>query len=167
MLSVSNTESGSVTLIDIDSGNTRVVPLAAGSEGSLVIDGLVWVANATDGSVSIVDPRNASLVQQIETVCNFPIAFSAEQKNEVWLACFASGELVAIDRESYIVGQRIKLNEPPLNLVTHPSRRLAYVSFPRQNAIAEIDLDSGEELRRIRVGIEPDGLRWGYTAQID
>jgi hypothetical protein len=28
------------------------------------------------------------------------------------------------------------------------------------NAIAEIDLVSGKELRRIDVGIEPDGLRW-------
>jgi hypothetical protein len=35
-----------------------------------------------------------------------------------------------------------------------------YVSLPRRNAIAEIDLDSGSELRRIDVGIEPDGLRW-------
>jgi hypothetical protein len=35
-----------------------------------------------------------------------------------------------------------------------------YVSFPRRNAIAEIDLDLGSELRRIDVGIEPDGLRW-------
>ena len=159
-LSVSNTESGSVTLVDIDTGDTRVVPLAAGSEGSLAIDGRIWVANATDGSVSIVDPRSASVVQQIEAVCSFPIAFSAEQKNEVWLACFASGELLAIDRESFAIGRRIKLAELPLNLVTHPGRRLAYVSFPRQNAVAEIDLESGEELRRIRVGIEPDGLRW-------
>jgi len=159
-LSVSNTDSGSVTLIDIDSGDTRVVPLAAGSEGSLAIDGRIWVANATDGSVSIVDPRSASVVQQIDAVCNFPIAFSAEQKDEVWLACFASRELVAIHRQSFAIKRRIKLAEPPLNLVTHPGRRLAYVSFTRQNAVAEVDLESGEELRRIRVGIEPDGLRW-------
>jgi DNA-binding beta-propeller fold protein YncE len=160
MLAVSNTESGSVTLIDIDNGDTRVVPLAAGSEGSLAIDGQIWVANATDGSISLIDPRSASVVKHIDAVCDFPIAFSAEQENEVWLACFASAELVAIDRESFAIGLRIKLREPPLNLVTHPSRRLAYFSFPRQNAVAEIDLESGEELRRIRVGIEPDGLRW-------
>lgn len=164
-LSVSNTDSGSVTLMNIDSGNTRVVPLAAGSEGSLAIDGQIWVANATDGSVSIVDPSNASVVRQLEAVCNFPIAFGAEQSNEVWLACFASRELVSIDRTSCEVVRRIKLSEPPLNIITHPGRRLAYVSLPRQNAVAEIDLETGEELRRIRVGIEPDGLRWG-TAEL-
>ena len=32
--------------------------------------------------------------------------------------------------------------------------------MPRKNAVAEINLVSGEELRRIPVGIEPDGLRW-------
>jgi hypothetical protein len=29
-----------------------------------------------------------------------------------------------------------------------------------RNAIAEISSDAGMELRRIPVGIEPDGLRW-------
>jgi DNA-binding beta-propeller fold protein YncE len=135
--------------------------LAAGSEGSLAIDGQIWVANATDGSISLIDPRSASVVKHIDAVCEFPIAFSAEQENAVWLACFASAELVAIDRESFAIGQRIKLRDAPLNLVTHPSRRLAYVSLPRQNAVAEIDLESGDELRRMRVGIEPDSLRWG------
>jgi hypothetical protein len=56
--------------------------------------------------------------------------------------------------------RRIVLNDQPLNLLTHPSRQLVYVSLPRRNAIVEIDLDSGSELRRIDVGIEPDGLRW-------
>ena len=46
------------------------------------------------------------------------------------------------------------------NLLTHPKLNLAYVSLPRKNVIAEIDLASGDELRRMRVGMEPDGLRW-------
>jgi hypothetical protein len=32
------------------------------------------------------------------------------------------------------------------------------------NALAEIDLTSGEELRRIAVGIDPDGLRWAQQS---
>jgi len=56
--------------------------------------------------------------------------------------------------------RRIKLAVQPLNLLLHPSLEVAYVSLPRMNAIAEIDLVSGAELRRIEVGIEPDGLRW-------
>jgi hypothetical protein len=58
------------------------------------------------------------------------------------------------------VKHRIGLDDQPLNIVLHPDRELAYVSLPRQNAVAEIDLVSGLEVRRIRVGIEPDGLRW-------
>jgi DNA-binding beta-propeller fold protein YncE len=125
------------------------------------------VANASDGSISIVDPISASVVQELDDVCGFPIAFSAENHSQVWLACFASGELVAIDPRKFVVMQRIRLSQPPLNVVTHPNRRLAYVSFPRQNAIAEIDLESGAELRRLRVGIEPDGLRWAHTDHAD
>jgi hypothetical protein len=48
-------------------------------------------------------------------------------------------------------------------MILHPDRELAYVSLPRKNVVAEIDLDSGKELRRIRVGIEPDGLRWAIA----
>ena len=78
----------------------------------------------------------------------------------MWVACFASAELVSINSDTFVVERRINLDDQPLNLLLHPGRELAYVSLPRQNAIAEIDLNSGRELRRISVGIEPDGLRW-------
>jgi len=159
-LAVSNVDSGSITLINIDSGDTKVVKLAAGSEGLLAAEGLIWVANAIDGSVAVVDPRRGMAVEHIDSVCKFPIALSLDLQKQVWVACFASAELVAIDQDSYTIQRRIRLDDQPLNLLIHPARNLAYVSLPRQNAIAEIDLESGHELRRLDVGIEPDGLRW-------
>ena len=162
-IAVSNTGSGSVTLINIDSGDTQVVKLAAGSEGSLAIAGQLWISNAMDGSISIVDPLKSTVVEQIDSVCEFPIALSQDSQNQVWVACFVSAELVSIDRESFAIRRRISLGDQPLNLLIHPKRQLAYVSLPRQNAVAEISLDTGMELRRIPVGIEPDGLRWANS----
>ncbi|MGI9224866.1 MAG: hypothetical protein ACR2QX_10345 [Woeseiaceae bacterium] len=159
-LAVANTGSGSLTLINIDNGDTRVVELASGSEGLLVTTDHIWVGNAWDGSVSVVDPRTATVVAQTESVCNFPISISQRLQERVWIACFGSAELVAINSDTFAIERRIKLDDQPLNLLLHPSLELAYVSLPRQNAIAEIDLNSGTELRRIDVGIEPDGLRW-------
>ncbi len=159
-LASSNTGSGSITLINIDSGSTEIVELAAGSEGALAVDGQIWVANAIDGSVSSVDPNDKAEVGRIDEVCQFPISISPGTQNLIWVACFASAELVAIDVNSYQIQRRLKLDQQPLNLLTHPTRNLAYVSYPRQNAVGEIDLESGLELRRIEVGIEPDGLRW-------
>ena len=159
-LAVANTESGSLTLIDIDSGDTKVVKLAGGSEGLLVTAGQVWVGNAWDGSVSVVDSRTATVVTQTESVCDFPISLSQRRQERVWIACFGSAELVSINTGTFTVEHRIKLDDQPLNLLLHPRLDLAYVSLPRQNAIAEIDLNSGREVRRINVGIEPDGLRW-------
>jgi hypothetical protein len=155
-LVTSNVDSGSITLIDIDSHDTKVVKLAAGSEGSLAVGGRVWIANAIAGSVAVVDPAAG-------TVCGFPIALSPDTHEQVWVACFASAELVAIDRNNFAIKRRIKLADQPLNLLTHPKLDLAYVSLPRQNAVAEIDLASGYELRRLAVGIEPDGLRWAQV----
>ena len=159
-LASSNVDSGSISLINIDGGDTRVVKLAAGSEGSLATGGRIWVANAIAGSVSVVDPRRGITVEYIDSVCKFPVALSLDMQNQVWVACFASAELVTIDQDSSAIQRRIRLEDQPLNLLIHPTRNLAYVSLPRQNAIAEIDLESGNELRRFDVGIEPDGLRW-------
>ncbi len=159
-LVVTNTDSGSATLIDIDSGDTTVVELAGGSEGQLVIDDRAWIGNAWDGSVSVVDTKSASVVGHIDDVCSFPIAFSRSASGELWLACLGSSELVAIDMAAMTINRRIPLNNQPLHVLLHPDRELAYISLPRKNAIAEIDIVTGREVRRIRVGIEPDGLRW-------
>jgi len=159
-LAVSNTESGSVTLINLVNGGSRIVSLRSGSEGSLAVDGNLWVANGTDGSVSVVDPRSATVIKHIESICEFPIALSEGAGQNIWLSCFGSSELVAIDRGDFTAHRRIRLDAAPLNILMHPTRELAYVSLPRMNAVAEIDLASGKELRRIRTGIEPDGLRW-------
>lgn len=159
-LAVSNTGSGSLTLINVDSGETRIVNLAGGSEGLMHLDDRFWVGNAGDGSVSVVDSQRAEVVAHIESVCDFPIAPRQGRQQRVWVACFASGELVSIGTDTFVIDRRIKLEDQPLNLLLHPDLELAYVSFPRQNAIAEIDLGTGRELRRIEVGIEPDGLRW-------
>jgi hypothetical protein len=163
MLSVSNTDSGSVTLINIDSRETRVVELAGGSEGAAEIGGRFWVANAWHGSVSVVDPVTAKVVTQTKPLCSFPITLSADHNNRVWVACFGSAELVAIDRDSYEPVVRHKLDGQPLNILVHPVRNIAYAALPRENAVAEIDLETGTVLRKIPGGIEPDGLRWGRT----
>ncbi len=159
-LVVTNTDSASATLIDIDSGDTTVVELQGGSEGQLVIGDTAWIANAWHGSVSAVDVASASVVGQIDDVCSFPIAFSKGAGEELWLACFGSGELIGIDMDAMTIARRIELDDQPLHVLLHPERELAYLSLPRQNAVAEIDLQTGTEVRRIRVGIEPDGLRW-------
>ena len=160
MLSVSNTDSGSVTLIDIDSAETRVVELAAGSEGARIVEHKLWVGNAGDRSVSVISLTSATEIARTADVCSFPIAFDQAVNRRVWVACFGSSELVAMSPETFSVIRRVDLADQPLNLILHPTGMLAYVSLPRQNAVAEVDLTSGDELRRIAVGIEPDGLRW-------
>ena len=160
-LAASNTDSGSVTLINIDTGETRVVELAGGSEGITEVDGLFWIGNAWEGSVSVVDPVVAKVVAHTEPLCGFPIALSPDRRGQVLVACFGSAELIAIDRGSYQLAKRYSLDGQPLNVLVHPDRPIAYTSLPRENAVAEIDLETGSIVRKIPAGIEPDGLRWG------
>ena len=158
-LAVSNTGSASLTLINIDSSETNVVEVGKGSEGLRLIGNQFWVGNAWEGSISIVDARKQTVIETTEPLCDFPIAFG-ERMEQVWVACFGSAELLSINRNTYSLARRIELEDQPLNLIIHPELAIAYVSLPRMNAVAEIDLETGTELRRIEVGIEPDGLRW-------
>ena len=162
VLAATNTGSGSVTLISIDSGETRVVELAGGSEGMTRIDGLFWIANGFEGSVSVVDPGTGAVVAHTASLCSFPIAISGDARGRAWVACFGSGELLAIDRSSFELVERHELDAQPLHVLVHAERNRAYVALPRENAVAEIDLDGGTILRRIRTGMEPDGLRFGH-----
>ena len=123
-------------MINVDNGDTRVVELAAGSEGAVAIDGRIWVANGTDGSVSIVEPRTGVKVEHIDSVCAFPIALSQDAEGQVWVACFASSELISIDLVSFVIQGRIGLGDQPLNVLVQPKRPLAYVSFPRFKYLA-------------------------------
>ena len=164
VLGVTNTEDGSIVLIEPATGNRTAVALAAGSEGLLAVDGLFWVANAMDGSVSVVDPSSGRVTGRINDVCSFPIAFGRQDSSGLWVACFGSSELVAISIDRHVIEQRVPLEGAPLHVAIHPCLPLAYVSLPRQNAVAEVDLNAGRETRRFSVGIEPDGLRFGPHA---
>ena len=159
-LAVSNTGSGSVTLLNLENASTKVVQLAPGSEGALADAGKFWVANGIEGSIAIVEAATGTVIELTDPVCGFPIAFSKSSSGQIWLACFASRELLAFDADTLELVRRIELADQPLNILAHPQRELVYLSLPRKNAVVEIDLLSGEEVRRIMVGIEPDGLRW-------
>lgn len=159
-LAASNTGSGSLTLFHLGSSDSTIVPLTSGSEGALAVSGMIWVGNTGDGSVSVVDPATGEVVETIADVCGFPIAFTVSTDSNIWLACFGSSEVLAFDSQTRAIVQRISLDEQPLNVLAHPTAERLYVSYPRQNAIGEIDLRTKQERRRINVGIEPDGLRW-------
>ena len=159
-LAASNTGSGSLTLFRLRSGDSTIVPLAAGSEGALAVSGAIWVGNTGNGSVSVVDPATGKVVETIDDVCSFPIAFTVSTDSKVWLACFGSSEVIAFDANTRDIVQRVSLDDQPLNVLAHPTAERLYVAYPRRNAIGEIDLRTKQERRRISVGIEPDGLRW-------
>ncbi|MDX1460031.1 MAG: hypothetical protein R3348_03150 [Xanthomonadales bacterium] len=159
-MSVSNTDDGSVSLVNLDRGEVRIVKLGGGSEGAIAFDGQIWVGNAWQGTVSVVDPVAGAEIHRTGKLCSFPISLAAGARGRIWLACFGSGELVALDRGTYEVTARIALDAQPLHLLLHPAADIAWVSLPRENAVAEISLHAGVIVRKIRVGIEPDGLRW-------
>jgi YVTN family beta-propeller protein len=141
--------------------NETVVPVGRGSEGFDVLpDGSqAWVANASDGTVSVVD-----LVQKKVTAT---LAANARGANRLKftpdgkLALISAGaNLVIFDVTAQKEVKRIALNQGGGGgIQIQPDGRRAYVASA-QGDVSVIDMASLEIIGHIDVGPNPDGLAW-------
>jgi YVTN family beta-propeller protein len=92
---VANTIDGTVSRIDLASGNLTSVPVSAGPAGIDIGAGSVWVTSETTGTVLRLDPRSGAPVQSIG-VGNGPTGIAAGEGG-VWVANRQDGTVSRID----------------------------------------------------------------------
>jgi YVTN family beta-propeller protein len=143
--------------------NETVVAVGRGSEGFDVSpDGKeLWVANAQDGTISIIDIASKRVTQTLDA--NVPRAnrlkFTPDGK--VVLVSSLGGENLAVfDASSRSDLKRIKLGRGAAGILMQPDGSRAYVACSPDNYVAVIDLKSWEVIGHIDAGQEPDGLAW-------
>lgn len=158
-LLVAHTEAGGVSFLRLDSGEAAFLGLAPGAEALWIDESRrqAWVTLGASGELAVVDLAERIEIARVEPGCVFPIDFAAAG-DALWVACFGSGELVAIDLITHEVSDRIKLPAGPLNVEAHPSLPVLYASLPRQNRVVEVSVIGGGVTRSFETGIEPDGL---------
>jgi len=176
-----NIGSGSVTVLDLGKGVRETnIATGDGAEGIAVSASgkHIWVTNRGADTITILDAETLEAAGEIVSE-GFPIRATATPTGQVLVTRARAGDLaiydaatfeeqrvVAFDLESMDVeerlfGDRFGDSSVPIGVITDAAGERAWVAHANADVITEIDLGSGEIVRMLRAGKEPDGM--GYS----
>jgi DNA-binding beta-propeller fold protein YncE len=144
--------------------NETVVPVGRGSEGFDVSPDRkeVWVANAQDATISVIDLAGKKVVATL--AANVPSANRLKFTPDGKLVLVSSGpNLVVLDAATREVVKRILVGHQGHGaggVLVEPNGARAFVSCGPDNYVAVIDLHTLEVAGHIEAGGGPDGLAW-------
>jgi YVTN family beta-propeller protein len=152
---VANTIDGTVSRIELASGDEKTIPVGAGPGGIAVGAGGVWVTSEATGTVLRLDPRSGTIVESLG-VGNRPIGIAVGE-GSVWVANQQDGTVSRIDPATNSVSATI----PDVGL--SPTALAAglgavWVADPGDGTIARVDPAAGRVDDRVRLGSSPNAL---------
>jgi YVTN family beta-propeller protein len=143
--------------------NETVVPVGNGSEGFDVSpDGKeIWVANAQDGTVSIIDVFRKKVTQTLAADFGGAnrLKFTPDGKLAL-VSTLGGANLTVIDASTRKTIKRIPVGHGAAGIVVQPDGLRAFVACSPDGYVAVVDLHSLEQVGRIEVGEDPDGMAW-------
>lgn len=169
----SNVSSATVSIIEKTTGgrmgppggdwNETVVPVGGGSEGfDISPDGKeLWVANAQDGTVSIIDIAAKKVMQTLQANVRGAnrLKFTPDGKL-VFISSLGQPDVTVLDAAMRKEAKRIPIGHGAAGILMQPDGTRAYVSCSPDDYVAVIDLKSLQVTGHIDAGHEPDGLAW-------
>jgi YVTN family beta-propeller protein len=143
--------------------NETVVRVGNGSEGFDVSpdEKEIWVANAGDGTVSIIDVASKRVTQTLAADVSSAnrLKFTPDGKLAL-ISALRGANVTVIDTASKKTIKRIAIGHGAAGIVVQPDGARAYVACTPDNYVAVIDLHSLEVVGHIQAGDNPDGLAW-------
>jgi YVTN family beta-propeller protein len=143
--------------------NETVIPVGHGAEGFDVSPDhrQAWVANAQDGTISVVDLDTKQVVATI--AANVPganrLKFTPDGKR-VLVSSLGGPDLVIFDPATRREVQRLPIGHGAAGIEIEPDGARAFVACTPDNYVTVIDLHSLAVVGKIDAGPEPDGLAW-------
>jgi YVTN family beta-propeller protein len=144
--------------------NETVVRVGHGSEGFDVSpDGKeIWVANAQDGTLSVIDFHEKKVVETLAV--NVQGANRLKFTPDGRRVLVSSGpELVVLDARTRRVVKRIPIGHGSGGVLVEPDGARAFVACGPDNYVVVIDLKSLTITGHIQAGGGPDGLAWAVS----
>jgi YVTN family beta-propeller protein len=140
-----------------------VVKVGNGSEGFDVLgDGnTIWVANAQDGTVSIIDFVGKKVTETLAlgVMGANRLRFTLDGKIAL-ISSLSAPDLVFVDVATRKVVKRLKIGTGAAGIELEPNGNRAFVACTPDNYVAVIDLKTMEVAGKIDAGAEPDGMAW-------
>ena len=177
-----NIGSGSVTVLDLGKGarETNIVT-GDGAEGIAVSASgkHIWVTNRGADTITILDADTLEQAGEIASE-GFPIRATATPGGQVLVTRARAGDLAiydsatfeeqrvvefdldSMDVEERLFGDRFGDSSVPIGVIVDAAGERAWVAHANADVITEIDLGTGDIVRMLRAGKEPDGM--GYSA---
>ncbi len=138
------------------------IAVGRGSEGfDLSPDGTeLWVANAQDQTVSVIDVASRRAVATLaSTKAANRLKFTLDGKY-VFVSDMQSDELLVLDAAARKEHKRIALKGNSEGLLMAPDGAHAYTTLNSRDAVAVIDLNTMAVTGEVQTGKGPDGLAW-------
>lgn len=143
--------------------NETVVRVGNGSEGFDVSpDGKeIWVANAADGTVSIIDVASKQVTQTLtaDVAGANRLKFTLDGKLAL-ISSLREPEVTVIDTATRKAIKKIAVGHGAAGILMQPDEARAFVACSPDGYVAVIDLHSLEVVGRVQAGQDPDGLAW-------
>jgi YVTN family beta-propeller protein len=140
-----------------------VVKVGDGSEGFDVSpDGReVWVANAHDGSISIIELPGKKVTLTLAAGLRGAnrLKITPDGKR-AFISSLGGADVAVYDVASRKEIKRIPVGHGAAGIQMQPDGTRVYVACTPDNYVAVIDLKALEVTGHIDVGVEPDGLAW-------
>ncbi len=140
-----------------------VVKVGSGSEGFDVLgDGkTIWVANAQDGTVSIVDFAGKKVTETLTLDVKGAnrLKFTPDEKTAL-ISSLGGPDLVFVDVATRKVVKRVKIGTGAAGIVMQPDGARAFVACSPDDYVVVIDLKAMSVVGKIDAGGEPDGMAW-------
>ena len=137
-----------------------IVAVGRGGEGFDVSpDGKeIWVANAQDGTVSIIDVATKKVTETLPP--NFRGANRLKFTPDGKYVFISASRLAILDAANHKEIKRLDNVHSDAGIQMDPHGTRAYASCNRDGYVAVIDLKTLEMTGRIAAGPQPDGLAW-------
>ena len=140
-----------------------VIPVGKGSEGFDVSpDGKeIWVANAQDGTISVIDLAAKKVVQTLNVNARGAnrLKFTPDGKL-VFVSSLGGPDLVVLDGSTRKEVKRVPIGHGAAGILMQPDGQRAYVACTPDDYIVVMDLKSLTVTAKITTGKQPDGLAW-------
>jgi len=140
-----------------------VVKVGNGSEGFDVSrEGKeIWVANAKDGTISIIDFAQKKVTQTLQANVRGAnrLKFTPDGKL-VFVSSLSSSDVVVFDATTRRETKRIPVGHGAAGIQMQPDGSRAFVACTPDNYVVAIDLKSFQVTAHIDAGHQPDGMAW-------
>jgi YVTN family beta-propeller protein len=139
------------------------IPVGRGAEGFDVSpDGKeIWVANAQDGTISLIDVASKKVIQTLDANVHGAnrLKFTPDGKL-VLVSTLAAPDLIIVDAATRKETKRIKIGRGAAGILMQPDGSQAFVACTPDDYVAVIDLKTLEMTGKLTAGKQPDGLAW-------